>query len=226
MDLNGAKEAEDNATRKQRVADFFGLIPGIGASLKFLFTHWGGLAIVFVIGGFGVGWGLVLVGQAPEFLIAKYRGTLVQPTAPPKVGPKPKRIDIAPIKTPDDLDPYSRLLEAEDLAARNNHLIDDFVVASFEGKVRDVTPGDAIPAFEWVLEADSNFDLSGLGFELIKIGSAEYFRQLKMTKDTPTSVGFEVPQCNADDRLIVILRKSWKGKPEQTSLVSIKSIPR
>lgn len=221
MDANGAQRAGDKTKYKQTLAEFFDLIPVVGPTLKFLLTHWGGLAIFFVFVGLVVGWGSVYIGKVPEFIVKKYRET----ASPPAAGPKPSSIGRHQIKTDDDLQPYLhpylRLLQEEAVSARQNHLIDDFYLESYEGRVPDVKPGEAIPAFEWSFQTASDYDLSGLGLMFTKVDKVEYLRPLTITKENRHSVRVSIPQNKADDRLVVILRATWKGISRPISLNSI-----
>jgi hypothetical protein len=125
--------------------------------------------------------------------------------APAKTGAKPSSIDIdkeASKRLPGFLEPYKRWLEEEGDRLRGQNLIEGFTLCTVISK-----PLSNASQFGWKLEASPGFEVSGLAFRQTKDNA---FEPLGPGQNDAGSSLFKVPGCIKGDKLIAIVRVSWK----------------
>lgn len=160
---------------------------------------WGRGFLIALLIGFIISIALAFFGVLPDFLISgKYKGAVEE-----KPGVKPAHIELSSEDNLQDwLQPYTYWLEKEADDLKGKGLIKEYLVCSF---VSDELP--AAPQFEWVLKSSPDFELYGFAFRMAKDGT---FQRLEIGKDNPSSVHFLIKGAKKGDKLLAILRISWK----------------
>src|ERR1700730_9181322 len=123
---------------------------------------------------------------------------------PAKTGARPSSIDTEPLKPlPEFLEPYYRWLEQEGDRMQGQNLIKGYTLCPVISK-----PLSSAPQFGWKLKASPGFELSGWAFRETKDNAFEPLRSIQT--DAGSSL-FKVLGCTDGDKLLAIIRVSWKG---------------
>lgn len=215
--MSGTGDAIQSGKRK--VVELVKVIPVVGPAVGYVLEHWGIMETVFLAVGFLVGWGVVLLGQAPEFLISTYRVT--QP--PPKVEPKPGHVGFKVLEAgPEWLQPYVFWLEQEGNDLKAKGMIQDYEICLLDGEsdIKSTARDWVLEKFIWELKTERDWQVNGYAFSTYKEGS---FVFLESVKDAQASVGFTVPAYRKESKLLSIIRVSWKQGGVQTTCKDIRS---
>ncbi len=203
---------------------FAGIIektPVVGAIFKLLksiYAFAGVPGIICLVFGFGLASFLVYLGQMPHFLIAeKYRASSAKTSQPAEVRAKPTDVKVHSAKSIDWFTSHVYWLEREGDDLKGKNLIKDYMVNTVESEGLSATT-----KFNWVLEASPGFVISGWGFRVPNVGSSKFFEPLNAKRDSKTSdsISLEVPICEKGDRLLAVLRVSWKQDLKPTDFLS------
>jgi hypothetical protein len=207
-------EREKSSLDKEKLGVVIEGIPVVGKIFKFfkaIFAFGGYRGIICLGIGFGLASLLIYLGLMPDFLIAeKYRHPPVT-----EVRTKPTDIRVHLAEPVEWLKPHVRWLEKEgdDLTGKN--VIKGYMANAFESAELSPTT-----EFNWMLEATPGFEINGFGFRLHNSGSSKFFEQLNAIKKAPKLLIVEVPKCEKGDRLVAILRVSWKQDLESAGILS------
>jgi hypothetical protein len=208
---------------KEKIAGFCDAWWAPGKVIGWIIRHFGFVTLSFFVVGGVVGVllmaGVVWTGFAPRFLASRIE------TPNPKAGSKPQNLEVASMVTqPEWLQPFRNRLEAEGAKQKENQVIGGSLICPLMSDLSNGSGGPEllIPGFSLELSADRDCVLNGYGFRQT---SAGLFEPIPLSKQTekPHSVILTIPHANSRDKLLLLLRVSWKPNAAPLRECSIRS---
>lgn len=192
---------------------------GVGPTLVFIARRLGikrslllTAVILSLLIGIAVGWALVYLGWAPNFVVSdKY--TMDSKKADASERRLPVNVEVAPVgdPKPDWLQPYVIWIEDEGRAQKDLDATLHVGVGAVSHELQSATT-----KFVWSLKANPGFELDGRAFLLT---NDDFIKPLNVIKDG-NFVNVDVPECEKKEKLYAVVIAKWKGEVSPVDIQS------